>query len=65
MQLDEKGDTQSNKTARDAYKRMDTARWGSLRKESEMEYLYILHAEVSDWLRTIIFEINIRNKVEN
>lgn len=57
MQLDNKEDTESNKTARDAYRRMDAARWGSLRKESRMAYLYTLQTEVREWLATINFEI--------
>ena len=59
-QLEQKNDTQSNLTARDAYRRMDAARWGSLRKESRMAYLYTLQAEVAEWLGTINFEIKAR-----
>ena len=57
MQLENKEDTNPNKTARDAYRRMDAARWGSLRKESRMAYLYTLQTEVREWLATINFEI--------
>ena len=51
-----------NETARDAYARMDSARWDSLREESTMEYLFTLQSEVRDWLKTIDFEITVREK---
>jgi len=56
MQLDDKNDTSPNKTAKDAYRRMDSARWGSL-GDTALPYLYTLQSEIKDWLRCIEFEI--------
>ncbi len=57
MQLDSKNDTNPNQTIQDAYTRMDAARWGSLVKESGIDYLYTLRSEVKEWLQGIECEI--------
>ena len=62
MQLDKKNDTNPNQTMQDAYKRMDAARWGSLVKESSMEYLYRLQYVVKTWLKAIDYEIVVRER---
>ena len=64
MQLENKNDTNPNQTAKDAYARMDVARWGSLVKESGMEYLYRLQSEVKEWLEGIACEIQGREREE-